>query len=75
MKIEELLEQLRQLPTYGYSNHMKRAIKGVIWRLEHLENFVRTPEWSVSMLEDIAALFQTDLPDLEEDDPFAWKGH
>ncbi len=46
--------------------------------VNELVHFVRTPEWSVSMLEDIAALVHTvrDVgPDYEPDDPQAWRSH
>lgn len=49
--------------------------------LDELENFVRTPEWSVSMLEDIADIVHQarpeleDKPDYEPDDPRAWQRH
>lgn len=48
--------------------------------VDELVNFVRTPEWSVSMLEDIAALVHKARPDaepldLDRDDPRAWQAH
>lgn len=47
--------------------------------IDELENFVRTPEWSVSMLEDIAALVREARPnigpDYEPDHPKAWQRH
>ncbi len=46
--------------------------------VDELVHFVRTPEWSVSMLEDIADLVHEvrDVgPDYEPDDPQAWGSH
>lgn len=47
--------------------------------LDKLENFVRTPEWSVSMLEDIAEIVRLARPhigpDFKDDDPRAWSSH
>lgn len=49
--------------------------------LDELENFYRTPEWSGSMLEDIAVLVRQARPELNEsedyepDDDRAWRRH
>lgn len=51
--------------------------------MNQLVDFVRTPEWSVSMLEDIAEIVQKARPDVfkkdgwsyDADDPRAWKSH
>lgn len=47
--------------------------------LHRLVNFVRTPEWSVSMLEDIAEIVRKARPNIgpefETDDPRAWQQH
>lgn len=47
--------------------------------MDQLVDFVRTPEWSVSMLEDIAATIvdaRGDVgPDYEADDERAWQRH
>lgn len=51
--------------------------------IDQLVDFVRTPEWSVSMLEDIAVIVQKARPDVfkkdgwsyDADDPRAWRRH
>ena len=63
------------IPTYGYSNKKLAAIAQTRDILSNLLNFVRTPEWSVSMLEDIAALVPTYQGDLSEDAHSAWRSH
>lgn len=47
--------------------------------VDRLVDFVRTPEWSVSMLEDIAAIIRRVRPDIgddyDDDDPRCWQRH
>jgi hypothetical protein len=47
--------------------------------IDQLVDFVRTPEWSVSMLEDIAVIVREARPDIgeefDEDDDRAWRSH
>lgn len=48
------------------------------WIVDELIRFVRTPEWSVSMLEDIADMVRDvrDVgEDFEPDDPRCWQPH
>ena len=75
MPVEELIAELDSIPTYGYSNKKKAAIAQTRDILSNLLNFVRTPEWSVSMLEDIAALVPTYQLDMDPDAHKAWRSH
>lgn len=47
--------------------------------IDMLTDFVRTPEWSVSMLEDIAEIVRAARPeigpDYDDEDPRAWYAH
>ena len=49
--------------------------------MNNLVDFTRTPEWSVSMLEDIAEIvhrarpYAKDLPDYDREDEWAWQSH
>lgn len=47
--------------------------------IDQLVDFVRTPEWSVSMLEDIAEIVREARPDIgdeyDADDSRAWRRH
>ena len=75
MPIEELIQELDTIPTYGYSNKKLAAIKQTRDILSNLLDFVRTPEWSVSMLEDIAELLPTYQYDFDEENVKAWRSH
>ena len=75
MPVEELIQELDTIPTYGYSNKKIAAIGQTRTILSELLNFTRTPEWSPSMLEDINDLLPTYQPDLDPDSPKAWRSH
>jgi hypothetical protein len=63
---------------YGFPYVIDRAIHPDSIVVDELVNYVRTPEWSVSMLEDIAELVSEvrDIdPDYEPDDEHAWQSH
>lgn len=75
MPVEELIQELDSVPTYGYSTKKIAAIRQTRDILSELLNFVRTPEWTVSMLEDIAALVPTYQQDMDPDAHKAWRSH
>lgn len=63
----------------GDAERVSREALSAIDAMDLLEDFVRTPEWSVSMLEDIAQIVREARPDIGADfgpdDHRAWKGH
>ncbi len=73
--IEELIRELDSVPTYGWSTKKIAAIHQTRSILSQLLDFKRTSEWSVSMLEDIAELLPTWLPDFDDEAEVAWRSH
>lgn len=63
---------------YYQADHLDDRKWDDTWVVDELVSFVRTPEWSVSMLEDIASLVhkvRSVGPDFEPDDPRCWQPH
>lgn len=76
----------RRAYTGGYDDGTQDCLKGRtmdVLAIDQLVDFVRTREWSVSMMEDIAEIVQKARPDVfkkdgwsyDADDPRAWRRH